>query len=148
MAVRNTFFEQRGDVGFADWRQYARVLERRIDEFARRIQDSRLVTAPVLSGLRPEKAFTASANSIVADSEFTCTFDSASALTYTMTGVHPLGTQLYVMQKGAGQLTIAGGAGMTVVSAETLKLRRQWSAGVLTFLSPGRWVLTGDLELT
>lgn len=59
-----------------------------------------------------------------------------------------VGTRISLAQMGAGQVTIAQGAGVTIRTPETLKLRSQYSAAVLTKLATDEWLLTGDLEAT
>ena len=61
----------------------------------------------------------------------------------------PLGAQIYVLQIGIGQTTVAAGASVTVNSTPGLKLRAQWSALTLvkrtaTGVSPAVWVAFGD----
>lgn len=58
----------------------------------------------------------------------------------------PVGSQIPVRQSGAGGLTIVAGAGVTINTPETLKLRKQGSAAVLIQVALNVWDLTGDLE--
>jgi hypothetical protein len=47
---------------------------------------------------------------------------------------------------GAGQVTVAGAAGVTVYSADSfLKLRAQYSSGTLIKTATNTWLLIGDL---
>lgn len=57
----------------------------------------------------------------------------------------PVGTQIVVIQTGAGQTTFAGAAGVTVNATPGLKLRAQWSSCVLLKRGTDSWVLLGDL---
>lgn len=58
----------------------------------------------------------------------------------------PVGTQILVLQIGAGQTTFAGSAGVTLNSSGAkLKLSGQWSAATLVKRSTDTWVLMGDL---
>ena len=54
------------------------------------------------------------------------------------------GAVVTVVNYGAGQVTIAGDTGVTVRSANGLKLRVQYSAASLIKISNTEWVLTGD----
>lgn len=58
----------------------------------------------------------------------------------------PIGTVRNVHQRGAGQTTIVAGAGVTVRSDETLRLRRQWATAVLVKRGADEWILAGSLE--
>jgi hypothetical protein len=93
----------------------------------------------------------------------TVTLDEPSHPTYTIAAEHPTamtvtvpsddtisfpdGTQIHVYQAGEGQVTFAAEAPATILSPESLKLRKQYSAAVLTKLEGDIWLLTGDLEL-
>jgi hypothetical protein len=56
-----------------------------------------------------------------------------------------VGTQIVVLQTGAGQVTIAGAGGVTVNGTPGLKLRTQWSLATLIKRSTNAWVVVGDL---
>lgn len=61
----------------------------------------------------------------------------------------PIGIELEFAAIGAGQVVFSPFDGtVTVDSAETLKLRKQWSAGTLIKLGFNHWLLVGDLELS
>ena len=74
---------------------------------------------------------------------------SATALTLTIppaTAVdYPIGTSIDILQTGAGQVTVAAGAGVTVNSTPGLKLRTQWSSATLFKRAQNTWVVFGDL---
>jgi hypothetical protein len=59
----------------------------------------------------------------------------------------PVGTQISVLQTGAGQVTIQAVDGLTTTINGTpgLKLRTQWSAATLIKRAANTWVVTGDL---
>jgi hypothetical protein len=61
----------------------------------------------------------------------------------------PLGTQISVIQTGAGQVTVQAvdGISTTINSASGLKLRAIWSVATLIKRAPNLWVATGDLAL-
>jgi hypothetical protein len=75
--------------------------------------------------------------------------NSASALTLTIplnsSIAYPVGTSLDILQTGAGQVTIAGAAGVTVNATPGLKLRTQWSSATLFKRAENTWVVYGDL---
>lgn len=80
--------------------------------------------------------------------------NSASANTVTIplnsAVAFPIGTQITVLQTGAGQTSLAVTAGVTLnctpqTSANTGKLRAQWSSVVLIKRATNTWVALGDL---
>ena len=74
---------------------------------------------------------------------------SSSALTLTIplnsSIAYPVGTSFDVLQTGAGQVTIAGAAGVTVNATPGLKLRTQWSSATVFKRAENTWVVYGDL---
>jgi hypothetical protein len=56
----------------------------------------------------------------------------------------PVGTQINVLQTGAGQTTVVAGAGVTVNATPGLKIRAQWSYATLIKRATDTWVLVGD----
>lgn len=79
------------------------------------------------------------------------TMEVASANTLTVppnaSVAFDVGTVVPLISIGAGQTTVVEGAGVTVNTPETLKLRMQYSAAVLIKVDTDEWVITGDLEL-
>jgi hypothetical protein len=76
--------------------------------------------------------------------------NNASANTLTVppnsSVAFPVGSQILVLQTGAGQTTVAAGAGVTVNSKDgNLKLSAQWCAATLIKRATDSWVLAGDL---
>ena len=57
-----------------------------------------------------------------------------------------VGTQVNVLQTGAGQTTIQAAAGVTVNATPGLKLRTQWSSATLIKRATDTWALVGDLS--
>lgn len=58
----------------------------------------------------------------------------------------PLGTQLNVLQEGAGQVTIVGTGGVTVVSeGSKFKTKAQWAIATAIKLDTNTWVVVGNL---
>jgi Major tropism determinant N-terminal domain len=74
----------------------------------------------------------------------------ATAQTVTIptnaTVAYPVGTSIDILQTGAGQVTIAGAAGVTVNATPGLKLRAQWSSATLFKRATDTWVVMGDLS--
>lgn len=62
------------------------------------------------------------------------------------TTAFPVGTSIDLLQVGAGQVTIAGAAGVTVNATPGLKLRAQWSSATLFKRATDTWVVMGDLS--
>ena len=58
----------------------------------------------------------------------------------------PVGSQINILQTGAGQTTIVEGAGVTVNRTPGLKLRAQWSYATLIKRAENTWVLVGDIS--
>lgn len=77
------------------------------------------------------------------------TMNNAAANTLTVpanaTVALPVGTQVQVVQLGAGQTTIAAATGVTVSTPSTLTARAQYSALILTQVAANTWVLGGDM---
>jgi hypothetical protein len=59
----------------------------------------------------------------------------------------PVGSSIGLRAAGAGQLTVVAASGVTINTAETLKLRKQGSSATLLKVGTDAWDLTGDLEL-
>lgn len=73
-------------------------------------------------------------------SPITLTVPLNSSVPYTV------GTQIVVLQTGAGQITVAGAGGVTVNATPGLKLRAQYSSATLIKRGTDTWVLVGDLS--
>ena len=81
------------------------------------------------------------------------TLSNASSIAVTIptnaTTAFPVGTVLNFAQVGAGQATISGASGVTIVSvgatAATPKTRVQYSAGSAIQTSANNWLVIGDI---
>jgi hypothetical protein len=78
---------------------------------------------------------------------------SANAVTVppTLTPDFPVGTEITIIQTGAGATTITPGAGVTVnyyslTGAATRIIKSQWSAATLIKRATNTWVLIGNLQ--
>ena len=59
----------------------------------------------------------------------------------------PIGTQILVIQVGAGQTTLAAGSGVTLnTKSGNLKITGQWSAVTLIKRATNTWLAIGDLS--
>ena len=76
-----------------------------------------------------------------------CSNSSGTALTVPPNSSVPfaIGTQIQLLQTGAGQITVTPGAGVTVNATPGLRTRAQWSFATLVKRSTDTWVLVGDI---
>jgi hypothetical protein len=58
----------------------------------------------------------------------------------------PVGTQVTIVQYGAGQTTVVAGDGVTIRTAETLLLAARYTAVTLYKRATNEWVLVGNTE--
>ena len=58
----------------------------------------------------------------------------------------PVGSQINVLQTGAGQTTVVATGGVTINGTPGLKLRAQWSYATLVKRATDTWVLVGDIS--
>jgi hypothetical protein len=95
-------------------------------------------------------ARTSSYTLVLTDKDKLVEISNASANTLTVplnsSVPYPIGTQINLLQTGAGQTTIAGASGVTVNATPGLKLRAQWSSATLIKRATDTWVLVGDLS--
>lgn len=86
---------------------------------------------------------------VIGDRLKVVTLNNASAITLTIppnsSVAFAVGTSIDIIQLGAGQVTVAGGSGVTVNSTPTLKLRAQYSVGSCLKIATDTWVFMGDL---
>lgn len=78
------------------------------------------------------------------------TLDNGSAITLTIppngTVAYGIGTQINIMQLGAGQVTIAPGAGVTLRSSGSkLKTFGQYAVATCCKIASDTWVVIGNL---
>jgi len=108
------------------------------------------VTGSIASNISINAQTGTTYTTVLADRSKLVTLDNASAVTVTIppnsSVAYPTGTKIDLLAKGAGQVTVAAGAGVTVNSSQTLNLRAQWSAASVVKLATDTWVLLGDLE--
>ena len=87
---------------------------------------------------------------VLADDGKIVELSNSSAVTLTVplnsTVAFPIGTQITILQTGAGQVTIQPTSGVTINANPGFKLRAQWTAGTLIKRATNTWVLLGDLS--
>ena len=88
---------------------------------------------------------------VLADAHKLVTQSNASAITTTIppnsSVAFEIGDQVNLLQLGAGQVTVAAGAGVTVRSEGTkLKLKGQYAAATCIKIASDEWVLVGNLS--
>jgi hypothetical protein len=78
--------------------------------------------------------------------------NNASAITATVppnsSVAFPVSTQITVEQTGAGLLTLAAGAGVTINKFTTLKLAGQWAVAILIKVRSDEWTVAGNMAAT
>ena len=87
---------------------------------------------------------------VIADAGKQVEISSASGVTLTVptnaVAAFPIGTTIIIVQTGAGQITVAGSAGVTVNATPGLKMYGQWSTALLLKRATDTWLLSGDLS--
>lgn len=85
---------------------------------------------------------------VAADGTNTVECSNASGCTVTVppnaTIAFPIGTEIVLRQIGTGQITMVGGAGVTINSRVGLKTAGQWAEIKLKKRATDTWILTGD----
>jgi hypothetical protein len=91
----------------------------------------------------------ASYTTVLGDASKLVTMSNGSANTLTIppnsSVAYPVGTKIDIAQIGAGQTTVAAGAGVTINSTPTLILRAQYSGATCIKTATDTWLLVGDL---
>lgn len=86
---------------------------------------------------------------VLADAGKLVTLTNAGAITLTVppnsSVAFAVGDTVNIAQLGAGQVTVAEGAGVTVNTAETLVLQDQYSTATLVKTATDTWLLAGRL---
>ena len=106
------------------------------------------LTGPVVNLIT--SAQTASYTLVLTDSSDLVEMSNASANNLTVplnsSVAFPVGTQIHILQTGAGQTTVVATGGVTINATPGLKLRAQWSSATLIKRATDTWVLVGDLS--
>ena len=87
---------------------------------------------------------------VLADDGKLVTCDNASPIALTIppasSVAYGIGTQINIMQLGAGQVTITAGAGVTLRSSgNKLKTKDQYSVATCAKIATDTWVVVGNL---
>lgn len=95
-------------------------------------------------------AQSASYTAVLGDKDKLVEISNASANTFTIppnsSVAYPVGTQIRILQTGAGQTTITPGSGVTINGTPGLKLRTQWASATVIKRATDTWVAVGDLS--
>ena len=88
---------------------------------------------------------------VLADDGKLVTCDNAAAIALTIppnsTAAFGIGTQINIMQLGAGQVTITAGAGVTLRSdGSKLKTNAQYAVATCCKIATDTWVVVGNLK--
>lgn len=110
-------------------------------------QQNALATAQIALNAQTGTSYTA----VLGDDGDLVTLDNASAITFTIppnsSVAFGIGTQINIMQLGAGQVTITPGAGVTIRSANSrLKTTAQYSVATCVKIATDTWVAVGSLS--
>jgi hypothetical protein len=106
-----------------------------------------LATAMVAINAQTGTSYT----TVLGDDGKLITADNASAITVTIppngTVAYGIGTQINIMQLGAGQVTITPGAAVTIRSAGSkLKTSAQYAVATVVKIASDTWVAVGNLS--
>jgi cytoskeletal protein CcmA (bactofilin family) len=116
------------------------------------------VTASVLQEGPPRAGFRSQLNAqtgtsytlVLSDLAKLVTMDNGSTMTLTVPAnanvSFQVGDRIDILRKGAGELTLNPGDGVSINGTPGLKLRAQWSAATLVKLDTDTWVALGDLK--
>jgi hypothetical protein len=113
---------------------------------------NKTLTSPLINlGVNPQTGTTYT--TVLADNGKIITQTNASAITTTIppfsSVAYPVGAQLNFVQYGAGQVTFAQGAGVTIAStgatATAPKLRVQYSSATAICVAQDSWFIAGDI---
>jgi hypothetical protein len=114
---------------------------------------NKTLTSPVINNAittAATNAQTASYTLVLSDRDKIVEISNASANTLTIplnsSVAYPVGSQIQVIQTGAGQTTLTPTGGVTLNGTPGLKLRAQWSAATLIKRATDTWIAIGDLS--
>ena len=110
-------------------------------------QQNSLATAQIALNAQTGTTYTA----VLGDDGKLVTCDNAAAIAFTIppnsSVAFGIGTQINVMQLGAGQVTITAGAGVTLRSAGSkLKTNAQYAVATCCKIATNTWVVIGNLS--
>jgi len=114
---------------------------------------NKTLTSPLINlGINAQTG--TSYTTVLADNGKLTTLTNASAIAVTIppnsSVAYPVGAQINMAQLGAGQVTVSGGAGVTVVStgatAASPKARAQYSTLTAVQTATDNWLVMGDIS--
>lgn len=114
---------------------------------------NKTLTSPLINlGINAQTGTTYT--TVLADNGKLVTLSNASAIAVTIppnsSVAYPVGAQINMAQLGAGQVTVSGGSGVTVVStgatAASPKARAQYSTLTAVQTSTDNWLIMGDIS--
>lgn len=119
---------------------------------AQTLTNKSLTTPKINLGINTQTGTTYT--TVIDDNGKLVTLSNASAIAVTIplnaSVAYPVGAQLNLAQTGAGQVTVAGDSGVTVVStgatAATPKTRAQYSTLTCVQTSTDNWLVMGDIS--
>ena len=114
---------------------------------------NKTLTSPLINlGINAQTGTTYT--TVLADNGKLVTLTNASAIAVTIppnsSVAYPVGAQINMAQLGAGQVTVSGGAGVTIVStgatASAPEARAQYSTLTAVQTSTDNWLIMGDIS--
>lgn len=114
---------------------------------------NKTLTSPLINlGINAQTG--TSYTTVLADNGKLVTLSNAAAIAVTIPAnssvAYPVGAQINMAQLGAGQVTVSGGSGVTIVStgatAATPKARAQYSTLTAVQTSTDNWLIMGDIS--
>jgi hypothetical protein len=114
---------------------------------------NKTLTSPLINlGINTQTGTTYT--TVLADNGKLTTLTNASAIAVTIppnsSVAYPVGAQINMAQLGAGQVTVSGGSGVTIVStgatASAPKARAQYSTLTAVQTSTDNWLIMGDIS--
>ena len=121
--------------------------------FTNKILTTPTLTSPLVNlGINTQTGTTYT--TVLADNGKLTTLSNASAIAVTIplnsSVAYPVGAQINMAQLGAGQVTVSGAGGVTLVStgatAATPKTRAQYSTLTCVQTSTNNWIVMGDIS--
>ena len=124
------------------------------DTLTNKTLTSPTLNTPTINDARQNVALNAQTGTtytlVLTDNGRLVTLSNAAAITLTVptnaSVAFATGAVINIQQIGAGQVTVAGAAGVTVTSTPGAKLRAQYSAASLIKTGTDSWTLIGDLS--
>lgn len=114
---------------------------------------NKTLTSPLINlGINAQTG--TSYTTVLADNGKLVTLSNAAAIAVTIppnsSVAYPVGAQINMAQLGAGQVTVSGGSGVTIVStgatSATPKARAQYSTLTAVQTSTDNWLIMGDIS--